>query len=313
LVGVADMRSEACAKTDLPASVHRYTDSTQLLGAQKPELVVIATTAPSHSAIQQACLNAGVKRILCEKPLAVSMREAHGMHESAKSAGCLVAVNHGRRLVPAYQWLAEQIQGGAWGSIRSMRFSCPGIGLGCLGTHFIDLMRFLAARQFQKLWGWVDPELNPNPRGAEFHDPGGCVLCTDRNGARYFLEQREDAAGPVSGVIDLTGARVIIDEGALTMHVIARDLSVKPGPGRPPVYSEIAPPPDRPFKIDLIAIVEALLVQLRNGDKVACTLEDGLKSLECVIAAHLSHEAGNKVMELPLHTQSDLHRTVPIT
>jgi hypothetical protein len=98
----------------------------------------------------------------------------------------------------------------------------------------VDLWRFLTGEELTTVHGWVDPVRGSNPRGSNYRDPGGMIIATTASSTRYIHEQAEDGAGPSSMVIATTGAQIAVDEHRGSIEILARDLSVKPGPGRPP-------------------------------------------------------------------------------
>ena len=127
LVAIADRRPESLEAAGVSPGVLRGVDPFSVLQAARPDLVVIATHAPSHHVLTQAALDAGARRVLCEKPMASSVAEADAMVEAARAKGARLAVNHGRRAEPLYRWVAAQIRSGDWGALRSVRIACPGM------------------------------------------------------------------------------------------------------------------------------------------------------------------------------------------
>jgi predicted dehydrogenase len=312
LVGVADSRPEALTAAGLNGA-RSFTDAQRMLTDLRPDVVIVATNGPSHHALVLAAMRAGARGVLCEKPFACSLAEAEEMVLASQENGCSLAVNHCRRHVPAYRWLRERLQSGEWGQLRSMRASWPGIGLGCSATHMIDLWRFLGGEHLDAVYGWVDPVRGTNPRGAEFSDPGGMIVVTSSSGARYVHEQTEDGAGPGTFVIDTTGAEIRIDEREGTVAVLARDLSVKPGPGRPPKYDVAPLPAEAPLVIDIVRLSAETLRELVEERELTCPAEHGLHSLEVVVATYLSHDRGHARVALPLTDPESKAKWLPIT
>ena len=127
------------------------------------DLVDIATPGDTHLPICLAAAKAG-KAILCEKPLANSLSEARAMLDGVRRGGVPHMLCHNYRKVPAVALAKELIDSGELGDIRhfrgtylqdwSMSPELPllwrfdkrksGSGaLGDLGSHLIDLARFL--------------------------------------------------------------------------------------------------------------------------------------------------------------------------
>lgn len=314
LGAVCDKKQAALEDFQHNKNVSSYNDYNEMFQKETCDIMIVATNAPSHHDIVISAINSGIKRILCEKPLACSIAEAKSMINAARSMNVSLAVNHNKRHIPTYQWLAQQLQSGVFGKIRSIRTSCRGIGLGCLGVHFFDQMRFFAADDFVSITGWIDNEKGANPRGSQFHDPGGLVVMEGNSGIRYVHHQIEDAAGPEHIIIDLTKGRIRIEEQLNLVEIIQRDFSVRPGPGRPPKFDKIEVPKEHIFNLSVIDLSAEILRELASDkEKLTCDAEHGLKSLEVVIAAYISNNNGHDPVILPLQNTADLDFYIPIT
>src|SRR3712207_5289195 len=115
-----------------------------------------------HRPITEAAVAAG-KHVLCEKPLAGSMADAHAMVALEADADVVTAVGYTYRRSPAIAAIREHVQGGELGelSLFSGRYWCdyacdprapltwrfrggPGSGaLGDIGAHVIDAAEYL--------------------------------------------------------------------------------------------------------------------------------------------------------------------------
>ena len=188
----------------------------------------------------------------------------------------------------------------------------PGIGLGCNAVHSFAAITMLAGAPVERVTSWVDSPVGVNPRGAEFVDPGGLVVLELAGGVRGIVAQIEDGAGPMSAEIHLTAGRVRIDERFGTIEIIERDLSVKPGPNRPPVLSRVDPPQGLSATSPLPTLMRGCLEDLvsRRGGADG---RDGRASIEVLIAAYLSHEHGNVPVALPLVDREAIDRWLPVT
>jgi predicted dehydrogenase len=298
LVAVADRSEAALAWEGLPPGVARVRDASGAFGA---DLLCIATNGPSHAALAAAAMDAGVRRIMVEKPMGCSVAECDAMIEQARRTGTRLLVDQSRRYDPMYRWLTEQIASRAWGEPRAIFVQRPGIGLGLLGTHYFDLVRLLAGRDVQQVSAWIDPFLGPNPRGADFVDPGGTVVLDLGERLRAVVMQIEDGAGPMSVEIDLTGARVRIEEQLGRVEVLEKaGKSWNPAPtafeGRP----------------DMEALLRGLLADAAGDGPPVAAPEHGRASVEILAAAHLSHRRGHAPVALPLAPE-DRSLWLPIT
>lgn len=297
---VVDRSPEVLESLTLSPVVQRFTDVEALFAEGAPELVCVATNGPSHAPLVTKAIAAGARFVMVEKPMACSPTECDQMIAAASQHGVRLSVDNSRRHDPMYRWLRTRIRSGEWGALRSISIQRPGIGLGCLAIHSFDLVSFLSDRQCRQVTAWVDDPVGLNPRGREFNDPGGTVVMEMDGGFRALIQQIEDGAGPMSVELDLTAARVRLDEKLPALEIIERDLAVAVGPGRPPKYEMVEPPADLPLKPNMPNMLRGVLDELIGHDALGCDALSGRHAVEVLVAAHLSHERGHSPVALPL-------------
>ena len=98
LVGVCDIdesRVEA-AKAQLGVS-YGSTDAAKMLADTKPDVFIFCTLPQLRLPMIKAGVDAGVKLIAFEKPIALSMNEALEMFELTRAAGIKTVVSHQHR------------------------------------------------------------------------------------------------------------------------------------------------------------------------------------------------------------------------
>ena len=143
LVAAVDPVGEAAAGFARRFSLPRtYADHRAMLRAEAPDIVVVCTWPPDHAAPVVDALAAGVRGILCEKPLAVTLSEADRMVAAAEQAGAIFMVGHQRRLEPRYALARQLVAQGAVGEVLEV-IGAAGGDLLSDGTHLVDLVRFL--------------------------------------------------------------------------------------------------------------------------------------------------------------------------
>ena len=149
---------------------HVETDWRALIARPDVDLVDICTPGDTHAEIAIAALEAG-KHVLCEKPLANTVAEAHAMAEAAERArarGIRSMVGFTYRRVPAIALARQLVQEGRVGEIRHVRAQYlqdwlvdpespltwrlqkdrAGSGaLGDVGAHIIDLTHFVTGER----------------------------------------------------------------------------------------------------------------------------------------------------------------------
>ena len=140
-----------------------YTDWRRLVSDPEVQLLDNGGSNDVHAAPCIAAAEAG-KHLLCEKPMARDATEAKQMLEAARRAGVKHMVGFNYRFVPAVRLAYDIVRGGHLGEIRHFRAAylqdwitdpdfprtwrlerkAAGSGaLGDLGSHIIDLARFL--------------------------------------------------------------------------------------------------------------------------------------------------------------------------
>ncbi len=313
LKAVVDSRDEALAWPDIPASVAKLKTAEALFANGAPEVVCIVTNGPSHAKLAIDAMNAGARYLMVEKPFACSLEECDEVMKVAAATGTRVAVDQSCRHAVIYRWLRDQIASGRWGEPRAFWMQRQGIGLGCNGIHSIDLARFLSGRDVTRVSGWIDDPIKKNPRGEQFIDPGGMVVMEMGKNFRTVVTQIEDGAGPVSLELDLTAARVFIDERSGSIDVIERDLSVIPGPGRPAKFTKGVVPESAAKYPDMAPSIQGVLDELIGGGAMDCDASHGRAAVEVLVAAYLSGADGNRPVQLPLTSKESRAKWLPIT
>ena len=312
LIAVVDLSEEVLANMELNANTVKTTDLNGLLNNHQIDVACITTNGPSHAKLAIQCMEAGVKHVMVEKPLACSLEEAQRMIEAANQHGVRLIVDHPRRVSKNYGLVKEWIHKGDLGEIRNIYIQRPGIGLGCLGTHSFDLANYIVGKPVKAVSGWVDEPVKKNPRGDQFVDPGGTVVLDYGSGVRGIITQIEDGAGPIFVEINLTAGRVHIDEKMDRLEIIKRDLAVKKKPGKPAAYEVILNPGGIGGKRSLVQEITWLLKDLIQNSSPKSKAEYGMDSIEILVAAYLSHEKGHQPVQLPL-AKSYYSKWLPIT
>ncbi len=174
-----------------------YSDHREMLEAERPEIVAIASPPDFHAPQVVDCAGNGVKGIFCEKPFTTTLALADRMIASCRESGTSLAVNHTRRGDPLILRSRRLLDEGGIGQVLSIVATWPG-RLFLSGTHWFDLVNYLAGDTPP---AWVvghseDPEISmvaiPTQRG---RDLGGNLYAVYPNGIRAFFNGRDSHAG----------------------------------------------------------------------------------------------------------------------
>jgi predicted dehydrogenase len=163
LVGLVEQNSELLEKVGTHYGVPPYTDLTEALRAQKPDICIIATPPSTHEQILKVALEHQVPAIVCEKPVSVDAAGAGRMIEMAQKAEAIVLLNHQRRFFPLYKEARMRIAAGELGKIVKATGHYSK-GLLNNGSHLIDIVFYLLRERHTSL------ELIAHDDSEEIHD-----------------------------------------------------------------------------------------------------------------------------------------------
>ncbi len=127
-----------------------YADFRQMLQKERPQIVSVADRhLDLHRDMVIACAEAGAS-IFLEKPICRTLQESDEMVAACEKHHVKLAIAHQTRYSPCLQRVKEMITAGRIGDIIELRgrgkedARAGGEDLMVLGTHVMDLMRFIA-------------------------------------------------------------------------------------------------------------------------------------------------------------------------
>ena len=142
----AERRAHFTARWGVATDYHNAQD---FLRRAKLQLLSIATHPDSHSYLVALAARHHVPVVICEKPLADSVRRSRAIVQIHRRRRCRIVVNHERRYATNWQGARRAIQSGTYGSLLSMwaTLYCATTAKDSMllhdGTHLFDLLRFL--------------------------------------------------------------------------------------------------------------------------------------------------------------------------
>ena len=153
-------------------SIHRYSDYKEMIEAERPTLVGIATESGLHAEIALYCIDHGVN-VIIEKPMAMSMADADEIIRRSEEKGVKVSACHQNRFNVAVQETRKALEAGRFGKLshgsihvrwnRNQDYytQAPWRGTwaqdgGCLMNqciHGIDLLRWMMGDEVDEVYG----------------------------------------------------------------------------------------------------------------------------------------------------------------
>lgn len=254
------------------------------------DVVCVATWTQDHAPVAIAAAESGAKAILCEEPMATSLAGARAIIQACETRNVLLSVHHTRGWWPTHQAIKDIVERGRIGQLRSITISCGGERLGMLATHWIHFSRQMTGVEVASVYGWLGEITEPDPRGPQFRDFPGQILIVFQNGAKAFIEQGQGIALPPRYTIVGTTGQIFNDQLAKPPREnwqiwLLKDPNVSPVRNYMGEMGQAGLPALQ--DIDWKAQGVQALRELLDG-KTICDGEDGYKTLEVLVAAHLS-------------------------
>ena len=166
IAALFDLNAERAQTLALQYGAKTYAAYGELLNDPEIDAVSVCTSNDSHADITCAALAAG-KHVLCEKPMATTLKDCERMVEAARAYGKILMIDQNQRLAGAHVKARELIRAGAIGKPLTFRTSFrhagpetwsiePGAGtwffdrkravmgaMADLGIHKTDLIQYL--------------------------------------------------------------------------------------------------------------------------------------------------------------------------
>jgi len=278
----------------------RYGDGEEMLTREKLDFVDIATTVPSHRALVEMAARHGVA-VICQKPFAASMTDAHAMVAACGSAGVPLMVHENFRWQSAIQAVGATLKRGEigapfWGrvSFRSaydVFTGQPYLAKGerfiieDLGIHILDIARYL----FGDVGGLTARKRRVNPKIAG--EDVATILLDHENGVTSVVDCSYAtllATEPFpETLVEIDGT-----EGSIRLNQ-AYELVVTNSRGveRRDVSPPLLPWASRPWhniQESVQTIQQHWVDCLRRGEEPATSGRDNVKTLALVEAAYES-------------------------
>ena len=282
-----------------------FTTHQELIDSAHPGLVIVGTWTETHAEIGIRAARGGARVIVCEKPLAASLKDAASLITACKRRGAGLIVNHERRYDPRYAKIRSMIEEGLIGQVRTVHASIltggfravsrAEMGGGPLlhdGTHMIDIIRFLFG-EIASVSGRFDRAGN---RTSGFEDRATAWIRT-RGGIDVFLE----AGGPrdyfvFELAISGTKGKIVAGNGYQSLHT-ARRSRYYTG------FNDLAERQFPRFRRDNYFTMEYReAARMLAGEDIQATSggEDAYRAIEAIHAIYLSSSKGGKIVELPI-------------
>jgi D-apiose dehydrogenase len=294
---------------------HVYSDHRELLEREDLDFVDIATLPDIHRAQVEDAAAQGVN-VLCQKPMAPTMKDAYAMIEACDQAGVLFSINENWRWRSWYRGLKSKIDQGVIGNpryismVRHTNLTVPSnegrlppmfknqsymmamdrLILYEWGIHLIDVLRYLLG-EVNWVFGKMDrtsPICAGEDRALLTLDVGGVNCLIDISWGSIGVEERDSQLERVT----LEG-----DRGSIELLPVEEDIiriSNHQGSQTMPAFEGT---PDEAYQASYNATQSHYAKCLRGGLEPETVANDNIHTLRATFAAYES-AAANRVIYL---------------
>ncbi|MBH0230630.1 Gfo/Idh/MocA family protein [Halobacillus yeomjeoni] len=306
LTAVCDINEDRVDEISKQYGAKAYTDYQLLLEKEDVDAVSVCLPNYLHAPVTNAALNAGC-HVLCEKPMATSKEEAESMIAAAEKNGKKLMIAHNQRFVPSHQKAKKLIASGEIGKVYSFRtafghggpegWSVDGadswffkkdqafIGaMGDLGVHKADLLRYILGEEFVNVAGFVEGNAKEN---STVDDNAVCILRSENGiigtmAASWAYNTTEDNSTIIYG-----------EKGTLRLEDHPHYSLVAEFNNGDVVNYQLGKiqSNDEGGQSNSHVIDHFVNGAWKNGE-ILITGEEGMKSLEVILAAVQSSESG---------------------
>lgn len=291
-------------------SIHRYTDYKEMVEAEKPALVGIATESGIHAEIALYCIERGI-HVIIEKPMAMSMADADKIVEAAEKYHVKVCACHQNRFNNAIQATRKALEEGRFGKLshgsihvrwnrnKGYYDQAPWRGTwaqdgGCMMNqciHGVDLLRWMMGDQVEEVYAQT---------AQQFHD---YLECEDVGMA--VVKFSNGAIGTIEGTTNVYPKN--LEE---TLYLFGQNGTVKIG-GTSTNNIDVWDFADqRPEDAEMAGMQEATSNVYGNGH--TAVYADVIDAIETDRAPYIDAQAGRRALEMILAMYQSAATGMPV-
>ncbi len=147
-----------------------YASAEELLEKEKPDIVSLVTKEHFRHPLVMMAVDAGVKAIMAEKPMARTLAQAYEMVEACERNNVLLTFSHQMRFSPEFVAQREAVLAGEVGTPLFLR-ATSNLPLMDQGTHVVDMLLWMTngakaewvMGQVDNVEAWREKAVHPAP------------------------------------------------------------------------------------------------------------------------------------------------------
>ncbi len=280
---------------------YRVLPSLEALLNEKPDIIIVTTNNRDHTASVIEAAKAGVN-VLCEKPLAITLKDARVMIEAASDARVRLATAFPCRYIPAMEEARRSLESGAIGealaAMGTNRGKCPfdwfvkrelsgGGAIMDHTVHLVDLLRWILCDEITSVF---------TEAGNFFHklevEDAGIITLTFSKGTFATIDaswSRPVKSFPFWGDVTL---KLVGTQGTIEVDSFNEKCIFYNDDKGLSEWVHLGEDMDLRLITDFVLSVE-------EGKEFPISAQDGMRAVEVALAAYRSVETG-KPVSLPL-------------
>lgn len=233
---VCDINPEALAATVEKTGAKGYGDYESLLANEQPDLLVLNVANGLHAPLAHQAIEAGLKAIAIEKPLAMSLKEADRLIEVADRAGVKLFTILQNRYNPPVRRLKAAIDAGRMGRLLSVQMNLfwhrersyyegalswhadakmAGGVMTNQAVHYLDLLLYLSGQRPLEAYAQVGHRFK-----LAVEDYGAGVIAFDRGLIAAFNLSNHAPGFDREGSMTLIGEKAMVKIGGKALNRI---------------------------------------------------------------------------------------------
>ena len=315
---LCDLKAEkAEARKAMPgcSEARVYTDHREMLAAEKPDLVAVATESGAHAAVALDCIDAGCS-VIIEKPIALSMKDAREIVRRADEKGVKVSACHQNRFNKSIHLMREALEKGYFGKLLHgaayVRWSRDaeyyaldewrgtwdrdGGALMNQCIHDIDLLRWMMGPGIVDVTAYTDRLAHDYIEAEDF----GCAMVRFENGSYGLIEGTTNIyPDDLEEKLCVFGTEGTAKAGGISCNTLEA-WSFKRDPHDPEkvMHGSFEDVPNV-YGFGHTSLYADVVAAINEGRDPYITARDGAAALELVLAIYLS-AAERRTVTLPL-------------
>ncbi len=310
LVGFYDPEPDAVRSSIKPnaAQVPFYDSIAELLEQARPDALLVSTFNRDEPAWMLEAARAGV-HVWVEKPCAAHSTQLFPVADELERRRLQFSCGYSWRYHPVSRLIKQTVDAGLLGKLYAIEFrfatssvkrrgadnwgfqrEITGGGiLNWLGCHWFDLMRFLTGAEVSRV---AAIEANVGGQAIDVEDAASVALQFD-NGMIGSLNTGFFTPGESAGAMTMHGSLGYLSwdlEHACTIYSAHVDWQTAPRR-----HFDLPPAPIGGYGPEGLALMQAFAGAIRGDGSSGYTIDDAIKALQIIEAAHRSSDTGTSV------------------